>query len=309
MATNWYWRQGEQEEGPVSFRELALMVRDRVLNEDNLVRPDYSKEWQTADLVVGLFYMAGRVAALREAQQAPAAEESVAAIDACEEVDVLAESRVTTDTADVQQPLPWTEKDYTLHAFNVSVEGVAPPDPDDSNLPAPSDGRLAAAIEEATYAWDLRHPAPMEQEPPTQPARESRFVMFVVAPLYRVITRLGNLAASLVGVCLRLGQVAGLGALCLWIERVVSRRTLTTGFRYASSISAAVLTGWIVSIWSDYETIRYPDPAWIEAGKRVFPLVGPCSPLEYYFLLFDLLVVVGVAAYFGAKLVEQLADD
>lgn len=37
------------------------MVRDHVLNEDDLVRPEYYSEWQTTDTVVGLYYMAQRV--------------------------------------------------------------------------------------------------------------------------------------------------------------------------------------------------------------------------------------------------------
>lgn len=61
MATQWYWRDGDATNGPVSFQELAWLVRDRVLNEDDLVRPEYYPEWQTTDTVVGLYYMAQRV--------------------------------------------------------------------------------------------------------------------------------------------------------------------------------------------------------------------------------------------------------
>lgn len=61
MATEWYWLTQNQEKGPVSFRELAQMVQEHVLNEDDLIRPHYSREWQTADRIVGLFYMARRI--------------------------------------------------------------------------------------------------------------------------------------------------------------------------------------------------------------------------------------------------------
>ncbi|MDB5347798.1 MAG: hypothetical protein JWP89_6175 [Schlesneria sp.] len=66
MATRWYWRDAEGVNGPISFQELAAMIRDRALNEDDLVRPHYSKEWQTADSVVGLYYMAHRVPTIRD---------------------------------------------------------------------------------------------------------------------------------------------------------------------------------------------------------------------------------------------------
>jgi hypothetical protein len=71
MATQWYWRDGEQTKGPVSFQELAGMVRDLCLNEDDLVRPSYSKEtdWQTTDSVVGLYHMAERVPVPRKEEQ------------------------------------------------------------------------------------------------------------------------------------------------------------------------------------------------------------------------------------------------
>ena len=60
MATQWYWLAGEMESGPVSFPELTAMIREHTLNEDDLVRPQYSKEWQTTDTVVGLYHMAQR---------------------------------------------------------------------------------------------------------------------------------------------------------------------------------------------------------------------------------------------------------
>lgn len=61
MATQYYWQVGQETGGPIPFQDLAGLVRDRIINEDDLVRPTYSKEWQTADSVVGLFYMAQRV--------------------------------------------------------------------------------------------------------------------------------------------------------------------------------------------------------------------------------------------------------
>lgn len=60
MATDWYYKEGEQEVGPHTFHDLVEMVREEKLTADVLVRPDYLKEWQRAETIVGLFHMAQR---------------------------------------------------------------------------------------------------------------------------------------------------------------------------------------------------------------------------------------------------------
>lgn len=60
MASDWYYKQGDQEIGPHTFRDLVDMVREEKLTADVLVRPEYMDEWQRADSVVGLFHMAQR---------------------------------------------------------------------------------------------------------------------------------------------------------------------------------------------------------------------------------------------------------
>ena len=60
MATQWYFQASGQEGGPVAFRELIELVRSGTLTEADLVRSSWKTEWQPANSVVGLFYMAGR---------------------------------------------------------------------------------------------------------------------------------------------------------------------------------------------------------------------------------------------------------
>lgn len=60
MATLWYWLEEQVENGPIPFSALVNKVRDRALNEDDLVRPAYSHTWQAAGSVIGLFQMARR---------------------------------------------------------------------------------------------------------------------------------------------------------------------------------------------------------------------------------------------------------
>ncbi|QGQ25627.1 DUF4339 domain-containing protein [Gimesia benthica] len=58
MATEWFYKQSDEELGPYLFRDMVDMVREERLLPDSLVRPSYMVEWQRADSVVGLFYMA-----------------------------------------------------------------------------------------------------------------------------------------------------------------------------------------------------------------------------------------------------------
>ncbi len=58
MATEWFYKQSDEELGPYLFRDMVDMVREERLLPDTMVRPSYMDEWQRADSVVGLFYMA-----------------------------------------------------------------------------------------------------------------------------------------------------------------------------------------------------------------------------------------------------------
>lgn len=60
MASNWYYKQSDQELGPYTFRGPVVMVRDQKRAAEVLVRLCYWNEWQRADSMVGLFHMARR---------------------------------------------------------------------------------------------------------------------------------------------------------------------------------------------------------------------------------------------------------
>ena len=72
MASQWYYRSGEEEVGPVTFRELIERVRTGKLVDADLVRPTWNPAWQRAETVVGLFHMARRSAEELAALDAPA---------------------------------------------------------------------------------------------------------------------------------------------------------------------------------------------------------------------------------------------
>lgn len=66
MATQWYYLQNDLELGPIPYSDLIELVHGEIIQEDDLVRPDWQDEWQRADSVVGLFYMARRLDTLKE---------------------------------------------------------------------------------------------------------------------------------------------------------------------------------------------------------------------------------------------------
>ena len=62
MASQWFCRVLGQEIGPVSFREMAEMVRARTLKKDDPVRREGTSQWTRAGEVIGLFRAAGKEA-------------------------------------------------------------------------------------------------------------------------------------------------------------------------------------------------------------------------------------------------------
>lgn len=72
MASLWFCKVLGQEVGPVSFQNLAEMVRSGTLKEEDRVRRRGSGEWIPAREVIGLF----RAAEAQVARAAPAAEKT-----------------------------------------------------------------------------------------------------------------------------------------------------------------------------------------------------------------------------------------
>ncbi len=58
MTIEWFCKRDAEEQGPYTFRELVDMIREEKLTPDTEVRPHYLDDWQRADSVVGLYYMA-----------------------------------------------------------------------------------------------------------------------------------------------------------------------------------------------------------------------------------------------------------
>jgi hypothetical protein len=60
MPSQWYHKASDGERGPLSFAEMAAMLRAGTLHEHDLVRREGQSQWQHAEDVVGLLRAAGR---------------------------------------------------------------------------------------------------------------------------------------------------------------------------------------------------------------------------------------------------------
>ncbi|MEZ6132667.1 MAG: DUF4339 domain-containing protein [Planctomycetaceae bacterium] len=143
MATQWYWLEHAEERGPVSFRELALMIRDEQLGDDDLVREASWAEWQKADTVAGLYPTARR---LRDESSEPHLE-----CPPSHSSEVLLVTETSEESAryysleEVGHEVPRADflRDRDLPAFQNDGAGTL-------------GTSVADVINEATAAWDKR---------------------------------------------------------------------------------------------------------------------------------------------------------
>lgn len=71
MATKWYVKTERSVRGPLSFQDVAFLIKDQQIPEDGLVRKEDEGDWQTADSVVGLLRAARKHPGLAEDLGAP----------------------------------------------------------------------------------------------------------------------------------------------------------------------------------------------------------------------------------------------
>jgi hypothetical protein len=327
MATQWFWREGDEERGPVSFRELARMVGEHLLDEDDFVRPEYSRTWQSTDSVVGLYHMAGKPLPIRSDAE-PASPHSVPeeTLSATAPLDHHSDSIQDSEHPGVipgtsTPRLTWWGSRRPISATRTTVPGMiddpsgmeATPEPsiggpptinDASSTPAP-DGQIALAIDAAVEAWDERH---AETVPDVPEVSRSSWFASGVRPLVVVASVIANVLGILLEGVLRTGQFVGVGAACRWLDRVINQEVMSWGFRAGCSMTTATVVAWGLVSWSRQETLRFPDAEMMAAGKTLLPFVGPCSPIESLLILVEVMAVSAVVGYFMAIWLESLTD-
>ena len=115
MTIEWFCKRDAEEQGPYTFRELVDMIREEKLTPDTQVRPHYLDDWQRADSVVGLYYMARK-----DPEPDPVATETDSEVSAeladAEDLDTfLAGSDETEAEADPQAHQPgWLRRLLSL---------------------------------------------------------------------------------------------------------------------------------------------------------------------------------------------------
>jgi hypothetical protein len=272
MATQWYYRAYGQDLGPLSFRELAQMVRDGSITETDLVRADWESEWHCAAGVVGLFHTAQRLA-----------DETSAACPEAGPDETFAGARTS------------------LEATEWSADGSELPDATVDDLDALLNGVVPSG-DRPSWMRRLVEVASLRRRPITAQSRSRQDEGPAWAP-----SRLSKaIHSALAAMDVRAARKEP-GRFARWRASLDGQGLLHSGFRWGTSILLGNGVAWCILNWSDLESRRLPVRTLVD--QRLFPIWGPCDSMEYSLLLVNTMLVAGVAGYFVARGLERLTDD
>lgn len=91
-------------------------------------------------------------------------------------------------------------------------------------------------------------------------------------------------------------------------ESLFSQDGLKGSLRWGIAFLLANLTGYGIVSWAERELSRFPGEI-NTATTRIFPMWGPCSHMEFAFLLFDAVIIGGGIGYLLANVLLAMADD
>lgn len=281
MAQRWYCRVLGEEFGPLTFRQLTRLVREGTVSEEDSVRPDYQKHWQSAESVVGLYYMAFRAPQLPEESEAdgvsvgPHARLTVPTdrIESDEDDDDPAALTLMEAIAQKRQSALETGGPRPFSEENVDSDGVGTDGLEDSFLPdeeadlsAPS--QLSSAIADAMAQVD---------EKAQKSVSRQRLVWWI---------------------CLPVQLISGLGG---W------QQTARWGYVLTTTAVAANGAAWGLMQWSDHEQLRFPSRSQATA-LPFFPGFGRCGETEYWMLFGHTVFFAGLAAFLAARWLVNKAE-
>jgi len=286
MATQWYWRERETqaEKGPISFQDLVGLVRDHHLDEDDLVRPHYTRTWQTTDSVVGLYPMAQRIPVPRDPE--PVADSST---DPAESDPVHVRryrlDEVTHDEDAAAGALAASSGGGSVIGMDdlEAMLAAVPENETDGAIP-PSWNGPGGSGSEAGYAYGG--------------GSSGNWDSIMQAAVDHVDARAEHHE--------QVESPRGWRGRLIAIRRLVSHPEAARQlFRLAVAIACCVAFGYWAVNYSAYEMSRFPSREMVQQDLRFFPFIGTCEASDYWALLCLSAVALGALAYRGAMEVEQ----
>ena len=321
MASQYFIQRDGEETGPFGFKELVVFVRDGKLVHSDQVRFSWTHDWQRADSLVGLFHMAQKSPEDLSRHDVP----PVAPV-ADEPIPVQLDEQVAIP--EIQDRPGWV-----LRLMNIG--GFRKTRPAENTLPGPAPG-MPPETTAAFQSTDEAAPSPASraggdglassratsgpanEELPAEMAayfkdtsgQSNRWSSAVEDALAAVTARgAGRSARSRSGRLQKMfGGLARFIPLSAMPTGEQRQSLMRNGFRIFCAIVCSNLVVWAVDSWSAQEALRFPSRDAQIASLHHFPVVGTCGPGEYLFLMFDLMLVAGAAAWFAAGWLETRAE-
>lgn len=286
MASDWYYKEDEQEQGPYTFRDLVEMVREERLTAEVLVRPHYTDEWQRADSVVGLFHMARRDPATLPPVNQTAGKLNDEYADAADLEDFISSSDEIINqeesiiTEEVEKP-SWLKRLLSLRSSKVPAVTL---DPNreiniDLSQPAALDSGLDTIEESVNFESENQ----VESVEVDGAGIEESSHDEVSTGAFSDATWSSAIDAAVERIDARAPQPE---------EEVVQKQIIhpvTFSFLQSPVFRKMIQAGAIVLCVS---LAIYWFVNWMGQGTLVFPLIGACSPLM--FLVYSALSLVGI---------------
>ena len=338
MPSQWYFRLDTEELGPISYHELIDLVCKGTVREDDYVRREWPADWQRADSVVGLFYMARRRAA---GLVADTASQPVVAAEQKVPPDVAAHSTwwkrcaslVPTFFHSAAEVDPAISIAEACHGSAEGTAWVVPAERNSLTLPRCNEKIATAndivlseeviepsAVSAADDEWDATVAAALRAaeardaalaKKQTRDDERSRWRCAIAAVLAGIVRVVSRPVMFLFGWILQGGRAttrdhvaSGLAALERWLPRPDLFRI---GFKFGAAILTANLTAWGLMHWSDQQALRFPGSE--PTTARAFPLIGEWDSSEFAFLVFQATLLAGIAGYGVAAFLEANTDD
>lgn len=276
MVRRWYCRVLGEQFGPLTFRELARLVRDGALSEEDDVRPDYQKHWQSADTVVGLYFTAFRApggaedsdpnevaVAFRPPESAPEEDDGDDNDPAILTLmEAIARKRQSADGSESAG----SAGSAAGVAAEIGGDGDWNPFADDGEIDLSTPSALSGAIADAVAVANEKTGGDQRRRP-----------WWIRFP-----SRL----------------ISGLGG---W------QRTARWGYLLAATAVAANGASLALLEWSAQEQLRFPS-----RGKTAvlpyFPGIGRCGEFEYWMLFGHTVFFAGLAAFLAARWLLNRAE-